>query len=70
MRRHTLIGERIVAAAPALGAVAQLVRASHEHWDGGGYPDSAVVYYSKLADLKVSDTAYVDIYKVLTENSR
>ncbi|HEX6743809.1 MAG TPA: HD domain-containing phosphohydrolase [Solirubrobacteraceae bacterium] len=39
MRRHTLIGERIVAAAPALGAVAKLVRASHERWDGDGYPD-------------------------------
>jgi diguanylate cyclase (GGDEF)-like protein len=39
MRRHTLIGERIVAAAPALSAVAKLVRASHERWDGGGYPD-------------------------------
>ena len=39
MRRHTLIGERIVAAAPALGAVAKLVRASHERWDGNGYPD-------------------------------
>jgi diguanylate cyclase (GGDEF)-like protein len=39
MRRHTLIGERIVAAAPALGPVARLVRASHERWDGGGYPD-------------------------------
>jgi len=39
MRRHTLIGERIVAAAPALSPVAKLVRASHEHWDGGGYPD-------------------------------
>jgi diguanylate cyclase (GGDEF)-like protein len=40
MRRHTLIGERIVAAAPALGAVAKLVRASHERWDGRGYPDA------------------------------
>jgi diguanylate cyclase (GGDEF)-like protein len=40
VRRHTLIGERIVAAAPALGPVAKLVRASHERWDGGGYPDS------------------------------
>ncbi len=40
MRRHTLIGERIIAAAPALGAVARLVRASHEHWDGNGYPDA------------------------------
>jgi diguanylate cyclase (GGDEF)-like protein len=39
MRRHTLIGERIVAAAPALGTVAKVVRASHERWDGDGYPD-------------------------------
>ncbi len=39
MRRHTLIGERIVAAAPALSQVAVLVRASHERWDGSGYPD-------------------------------
>jgi diguanylate cyclase (GGDEF)-like protein len=39
MRRHTLIGERILAAAPALGAAARLVRSSHEAWDGGGYPD-------------------------------
>src|SRR6185437_8722335 len=40
MRRHTLIGERIVAAAPALGGAAALVRASHEAWDGTGYPDA------------------------------
>ncbi|HEY6758881.1 MAG TPA: HD domain-containing phosphohydrolase [Baekduia sp.] len=39
MRRHTVIGERIVAAAPALRAVAALVRASHERYDGDGYPD-------------------------------
>jgi diguanylate cyclase (GGDEF)-like protein len=39
MRRHTLIGARIVAAAPALDRVAPLVRSSHERWDGGGYPD-------------------------------
>ena len=39
IRRHTLIGERIVAAAPALGDVAALVRSSHERWDGKGYPD-------------------------------
>lgn len=39
MRTHTVIGERIVTAAPALGAVAPLVRASHERWDGAGYPD-------------------------------
>ena len=39
IRRHTIVGERIVAAAPALSRVATLVRASHERWDGGGYPD-------------------------------
>jgi len=40
MRRHTIIGERILLAAPALRPVARLVRSSHEHWDGTGYPDS------------------------------
>ena len=39
IRRHTLIGERIVAAAPALVPVARIVRSSHERWDGTGYPD-------------------------------
>ena len=39
MRQHTLVGERILAAAPALKAVARLVRLSHERWDGTGYPD-------------------------------
>jgi diguanylate cyclase (GGDEF)-like protein len=39
IRRHTLIGERILSAAPALGAAARLVRSSHEAWDGTGYPD-------------------------------
>jgi two-component system, cell cycle response regulator len=39
MRRHTIIGEDILNAAPALQPVAALVRASHERWDGGGYPD-------------------------------
>jgi two-component system, cell cycle response regulator len=42
VRRHSEIGERIVAAAPALGEVAPLVRATHERWDGGGYPDGLV----------------------------
>jgi two-component system, cell cycle response regulator len=39
MHRHTLIGERILATAPALAPVARLVRSSHERWDGRGYPD-------------------------------
>ena len=39
MRNHTLIGERIISAAPSLRPVAEIVRASHERWDGTGYPD-------------------------------
>jgi putative nucleotidyltransferase with HDIG domain len=39
MRRHTIIGERILAAAPSLARVGQIVRATHEHYDGNGYPD-------------------------------
>ena len=34
VRRHPVIGERIILAAPALARVAALVRASHERWDG------------------------------------
>jgi HD-GYP domain-containing protein (c-di-GMP phosphodiesterase class II) len=33
------IGERITLSAPALAAVAPLVRAARERYDGGGYPD-------------------------------
>jgi diguanylate cyclase (GGDEF)-like protein len=40
MRQHSVIGERILGAAPAMRPVARLVRASHERFDGGGYPDA------------------------------
>jgi two-component system cell cycle response regulator len=39
MRRHTIIGERILDGAPALNAASRLVRSSHERFDGTGYPD-------------------------------
>ncbi len=39
VRRHPLIGERIIASAAALVPVARLVRSVGEHWDGSGYPD-------------------------------
>jgi diguanylate cyclase (GGDEF)-like protein len=39
MHRHTIIGERILLAAPSLAGVAGLVRSSHERFDGAGYPD-------------------------------
>jgi len=39
IRNHTLIGERVLNAAPALRPIAKLVRSTHERYDGGGYPD-------------------------------
>jgi two-component system cell cycle response regulator len=68
IRRHTIIGERIVAAAPALHPVAALVRSSHERWDGGGYPDalageeiplgSRIVSVCDAFDAMVADRPY------------
>jgi diguanylate cyclase (GGDEF)-like protein len=39
IERHCAVGERILAAAPTMAPVARLVRASHERYDGFGYPD-------------------------------
>jgi response regulator RpfG family c-di-GMP phosphodiesterase len=39
VRRHSVIGERILAAAPALSYAAKLVRSANECFDGTGYPD-------------------------------
>ena len=39
IRQHTIIGQRILFSAPALQHVGQLIRSSHERYDGNGYPD-------------------------------
>ncbi len=39
VHRHTQIGERILASAPALARIGRLVRSTHERVDGLGYPD-------------------------------
>jgi two-component system, cell cycle response regulator len=68
MHRHTIVGERILHAAPALADVAPLVRASHERWDGAGYPDglagtqiplgARIVTLCDAWDAMVSDRPY------------
>ena len=68
IRQHTVIGERIVGAAPALANVARLVRSTHERWDGAGYPDglkgeeipvgSRVVAVCDAVAAMVSDRPY------------
>jgi GAF domain-containing protein len=39
VRRHTVIGEQILAPIEFLADVLPLVRGAHERWDGAGYPD-------------------------------
>jgi diguanylate cyclase (GGDEF)-like protein len=68
MRQHTIIGERIIGAAPELAGVAAIVRSSHERWDGGGYPDrlagddiplgARIVAVCDTYDAIVTDRAY------------
>lgn len=68
IRRHTVIGERIAGAAPALRRVAKLVRSTHENVDGSGYPDglageqiplgSRIIYVCDAFDAMTSERAY------------
>jgi HD-GYP domain-containing protein (c-di-GMP phosphodiesterase class II) len=39
MRRHTIVGGELVGRIEAFAHLAPAVRASHERWDGQGYPD-------------------------------
>jgi two-component system cell cycle response regulator len=68
MRQHTIIGERLLRAAPALRGIAPLVLSSHERWDGGGYPHglageaiplgSRIVAICDSFDAMVGDRSY------------
>jgi putative nucleotidyltransferase with HDIG domain len=42
IKRHSEIGATLLERIPMLSAVAPLVRAVHERWDGNGYPDQLV----------------------------
>jgi two-component system, cell cycle response regulator len=68
IKRHTVIGERIISAAPALALVGRLVRSTHERYDGSGYPDglagdaipliSRIVTVCDAYDAIVTDRPY------------
>ena len=70
MKRHTVIGDEMLRAAPALAPIAPLVRASHERWDGSGYSDqlaadaiplgARIVAVCDAFDAMVSDRPYRD----------
>jgi diguanylate cyclase (GGDEF)-like protein len=65
LKRHTIIGERILAAAPALVRIAPLVRSTHERVDGTGYPDGLLGDAIPLSSRIVS---VVDAYDAMTSS--
>lgn len=68
MRRHPIESERIVGAVPSLAHLGPAVRAEHERWDGGGYPDglaaqaipiaSRIVLACDAHDAMITDRPY------------
>jgi diguanylate cyclase (GGDEF)-like protein len=65
MRRHTILGERILMAASALRPVARLVRSSHERFDGDGYPDRL---HGEQIPLGARVIFVCDAYDAMTSN--
>jgi HD-GYP domain-containing protein (c-di-GMP phosphodiesterase class II) len=63
MRQHTILGERILSAAPALRPVALIVRSSHERWDGAGYPDGLA---GESIPLAARIVAVCDAFEAIT----
>ena len=65
MRRHTAIGEDILRVAPSLASVAAVVRASHERWDGNGYPDGLA---GEAIPLAARIVAVCDAYSAMRQD--
>jgi two-component system, cell cycle response regulator len=65
VRQHTVVGDRILSAAPALSTVAHVVRSSHERYDGSGYPDGLTGDEIPLAARVV---AVCDAYHAMTSD--
>jgi HD-GYP domain-containing protein (c-di-GMP phosphodiesterase class II) len=68
LRRHTIAGEEMLAEIAGLEHLAGVVRATHEAWDGTGYPDglaregipltARIVSAADSYDAMTSDRAY------------
>jgi two-component system cell cycle response regulator len=65
VQRHTIIGERILSAAPALNSIGVIVRGTHESFDGSGYPDGLVGTEIPIAARII---AVCDTYSAITSH--
>jgi diguanylate cyclase (GGDEF)-like protein len=63
MRQHTVIGQRILGAVPALQGVGTIVRATHERWDGRGYVDGLA---GEAIPLAARIIAVCDAFEAMT----
>jgi HD-GYP domain-containing protein (c-di-GMP phosphodiesterase class II) len=65
VRRHTVIGAHILEAIPGFADVIEVVRASHERWDGAGYPDGLT---GAQIPLGARIIAVCDAFHAMTED--
>jgi two-component system, cell cycle response regulator len=65
VERHPVIGERILAAAPALAGAARIARSTHERYDGTGYPDRLV---AEQIPLEARIISVCDAYHAMTSD--
>jgi diguanylate cyclase (GGDEF)-like protein len=65
VERHSEVGERILAVAPAMGPVARVIRSSHERYDGLGYPDRLTIEDIPLGARII---AVCDAYDAMTSD--
>jgi diguanylate cyclase (GGDEF)-like protein len=65
IRQHTLVGQRILAVSPALRRIGDVVRSTHERWDGTGYPDRIA---GETIPLPARIIAVCDAYDAMTAN--
>jgi two-component system, cell cycle response regulator len=67
VRQHTIAGERIIGRVPGLEVVGDAVRASHERWDGAGYPDGLA---GPAIPIVARIVAVADAYAAMTTADR
>ncbi len=83
IRRHTIVGQRILSVVPGLDSVGELLRSAHERWDGRGYPDglageqiplgARIIFVTDAFDAMTSERPYkspVDVETALAELRR
>jgi diguanylate cyclase (GGDEF)-like protein/PAS domain S-box-containing protein len=65
MRQHPAVGERVVANTESLAHLAPAIRAEHERYDGGGYPDGLLANEIPIASRI---TLACDAYHAMTSD--